>query len=215
MKKSSVLCLIAFVQSVLMAAPVATVAPLKKQTDKEFFVFTDRGSKLNHYVESGWMGDFGDMKFNKGWKENPGKGETCIKVTYSGERKQGAGWTGIYWQSPANNWGDKRGGYDLSYYEKVTFLARGEKGGEIIDKFMVGGITGQAEEGDSDESATDFIELTKDWKKYEIDLKGRDMKHIIGGFGFALNADSNPKGATFYLDEIAFSKGKIQEASAK
>jgi hypothetical protein len=50
------------------------------------------------------------------------------------------------------------------------------------------------------------VELTKDWKKYEISLTGLDIKHIIGGFGFAANADSNPNGFTLYLDDIRFEK---------
>lgn len=178
----------------------------QKQISDQFFVFTERGSRENHYIASGWMGDFGDIKFNGGFKANAAKGETSMQIKYTAERKQGAGWSGIYWQMPANNWGDKRGGYDLGNYHKLTFMARGEKGGEYIDKFMVGGITGQTEEGDSDEASTDATELSKDWKKYEIDLTGRDLSHMIGGFGFAINAEMNPTGATFYLDEVVFEK---------
>ena len=188
-----------------------------------FYVFTERGSRLNHYIPSGWMGDFGDLKFNPGWKEKVEKpkskdakkpkdagekDETCIQIKYSGERKQGAGWAGIYWQHPANNWGDKRGGYDLSGYSKLTFWARGENGTEVVDKFFIGGITGQTEEGDSDEASVSPVELTKDWKVYEIDLTGRDLSHIIGGFGFAANAEANPNGFTIYVDEIKLVKGK-------
>lgn len=198
----------AVVAVVLMSGVVAVaseaIKTLPKQTDKKFYVWTDQASRLNHYVASGWMGDFGDLKFNQGWKDRPFAGTTCIKISYSGERKQGAGWAGIYWQMPANNWGDKRGGFNLSQYKKISFMARGDKGGELLDKFMIGGITGQTEEGDSDQAATDIIELTTDWKKYEIDLKGLDLTRIIGGFGFALNSDSNSSGATFYLDEIVY-----------
>src|SRR5204863_4901945 len=136
-----------------------------------------------------WMGDFGDMKFNPGWPKNAqaskkGEGkkptmvapdqDSCIQIIYSAERKQGAGWAGIYWQHPANNWGDKRGGFDLSKYTKLKFMARGEKGKETIDKFFIGGITGQTEEGDSDEASVSPVELTKDWKEYTIDLVGLD-----------------------------------------
>lgn len=186
----------------LSKADVAT----KKEMPKEFYVYTDRGSKDNHYIPSGWMGDFGDLKFNQAYTGQPAAGKTCIEVIYSAERKQGSGWAGIYWQSPANNWGDKRGGFNLTGYKKVTFMARGANGGEYLDKFLIGGITGQTEEGDTDGNDTGPIELTKDWKKYEIDLKGLDLSHIIGGFGFAMNADSNPMGATFYIDEIRFEK---------
>ena len=158
-----------------------------------FYVFTERGSRLNHYAPSGWMGDFGDLKINQGWAKgveklaakddksfNKGKDpaslkdETCIQVTYTAERKQGAGWAGIYWQNPANNWGDKKGGYNLTGYTKLTFWAKGEKGGEVVDKFYMGGITGQTEEGDSDEGSISPVKLTKDWQKYEISLTGLD-----------------------------------------
>lgn len=204
MKKIIVLSLLAFSAEILFALmPVSKLVP---QSTPSFFVFTERGSRENHFIPSGWMGDFGDLKLNGAYKVKAAKGETCIQIKYSGERKQGAGWAGIYWQMPANNWGDKRGGYDLSQYHKITFMARGEKGDEYIDKFMVGGITGQSEEGDSDEGSTDAITLTKDWKKYEIDLTGRDLSHMIGGFGFAINAEMNPSGATFYIDEVSYER---------
>lgn len=191
------------------------------QTENVFYIFTERGSRLNHYIPSGWMGDYGDIKFNTGWKDTTPKpvtkdskkskdpnvkDETCIQVKYSAERKQGAGWAGIYWQHPANNWGDKRGGYNLNGFKKMLFFARGEKGGESVDKFFIGGITGQTEEGDSDEASVSPVELTKEWKEYTIDLVGRDLSHIIGGFGMAANADTNPDGFTIYIDEIRLMK---------
>lgn len=191
-------------------------------TEDQFYIYKDRGSRLNHYIPSGWMGDYGDLKMNHGWVKDqkgakagsvdgkqaqpqPGD-DTCMQIRYTAERKQGAGWSGIYWQHPANNWGDKKGGYDLSKYSKMTFLARGEEGGETIDKFFIGGITGQTEEGDSDTASISPVTLTKDWKTYEISLKGLDMSHIIGGFGFAANADSNPNGFTIYVDEVRLEK---------
>jgi hypothetical protein len=70
----------------------------------------------------------------------------------------------------------------------------------------LGGITGQTEDGDSDEASISPVELTKEWKKYTIDLKGVDLSHIIGGFGFAANSDVNPDGFTIYLDEIQLEK---------
>jgi hypothetical protein len=199
-------------------------------TDPMFYVFTEKGSRLNHYIPSGWMGDFGDLKINNGWTKGVGKpkdakaaakkmpknkdgsamaeekDETCLQISYSGERKQGHGWAGIYWQHPANNWGDKRGGYNLTGYKKMTFWARGDKGGETIDKFFMGGISGQTEEGDSDEASVSPVTLTKEWKFYTVDLTGLDLSHIIGGFGFAANADANPDGFTLYVDEIRYEK---------
>lgn len=180
---------------------------INKPTDAEFYVYKNRGDRANHFVASGWMGDFGDLKFNQGYYPDAmDRSNTCIKVTYSAEKKQGAGWTGIYWQCPANNWGDKKGGYDLSGYSKVTFKVRGDKGTEFIDKFMVGGISGITEDGDSDAAESEPIELSTEWKLIEIPLKGLDMRKIIGGFGFAINSEMNEKGAAFYIDEIKYVK---------
>jgi len=210
--------------SAVMAATKAKPEEKKKAStasDDVFVVFTERGSRMNHYTPSGWMGDYGDLSFNQGWKDgvqkpwakddkkpkDPAwKDETCLQVKYTAQRKQGAGWAGIYWQHPANNWGDKRGGNDLSGYSKLTFWAKGAKGGEVVDKFFMGGITGQTEEGDSDEASISPVTLTKDWKKYTINLTGLDLRHIIGGFGMAANADANPDGFIIFIDEIYYEK---------
>ncbi len=209
---------------VFSAVAIAQAAP-KKDKPEIFFIYTESGSKLNHYAESGWMGDHADLKFDPRWtksvakpaqkaKKSKKKGddpallkdETCMKVTYTAERKQGNGWAGIYWQQPANNWGDKKGGFDLTGYSKMLLWARGEKGGETIDKFQLGGIAGKTEEGDSDDAYIGPIVLTDKWTEYSIDLTGLDLSHIIGGFMFVVNADSNPNGITFYMDEVRLVK---------
>lgn len=217
MKKMSLLSVAALMAGSLFAAPAANTsaapaaapAVAAAAADDTLVVFTERGSRANRYAPSGWMGDFGDLKMNAGWvreDKKDSKENTCIQIKYSAERKQGAGWAGIYWQNPANNWGDKKGGFDLTKYTKLTFWARGEKGGETVEKFFMGGITGQTEEGDSDEAAVTKIKLTPEWKQYTVDLKGLDLSHIIGGFGFAVSADSNPSGLTMYIDEIRYEK---------
>lgn len=194
-----------YIVMVILCASTVLASAEKQEMPKQFYIYTEAGSKLNHYIPSGWMGDYGDLKINPRPKAKPASGSTCLEIKYSGERKQDAGWAGIYWQTPANNWGDKKTkGFNLSKYKKLKFFARGERGGEIIDNFGVGGISGQTEEGDSDQATISQIELTKDWKEYEISLAGMDMSRIIGGFYFATNADVNPNGVTMYLDEIRF-----------
>lgn len=192
MKKSIVIVM--FLMGLAHAAP-----------KENFYVYTDAGSRLNHFIPSGWMGDYGDLKMSQRSKVKAAQGQSCIEISYSGERKQQNGWAGIYWQYPADNWGNKKvKGYDLRKYKKLSFYVKGAKGGEYIDKFFVGGITGQTEAGDTDQVNSDAVELTKQWELVSVDLKGADLSHIIGGFGFALNADMNPNGATFYIDEIVF-----------
>ncbi|MBU1077881.1 MAG: hypothetical protein KKH98_11355 [Spirochaetes bacterium] len=166
-----------------------------------FYIYDDFRSKLNNYIPSGWMGDHGDIKIQDNHKTDPKKGKTCMKIIYSAEKKQGAGWAGIYWQNPANNWGTQKGGFDLTGAKKILFYAKGEKGGEIMEvKF--GGITGQY--SDSDSASTGPIELTKKWKLYEIDLTDLDLSYIGGGFCVVFTANDNPDGCTFYFDEVFY-----------
>lgn len=174
----------------------------KKREAMPFYVYADRSSLNNHFIPSGWMGDYGDIKYDSTSKEDPYLGDSCMKITYSAKATQGARWAGICWQNPANNWGNADAGFDLSRATKLTFWARGEKGGERIEEFKSGGIMGEF--SDSDSSTIGPVILNKEWTQYTIDLKGKDMSYIIGGFCWSTNIDNNPEGATFYLDEIKY-----------
>jgi len=169
---------------------------------KGFKVYTDARSPDNHYIPAGYMGDYSDIKIEAASFDNPHGGTTCIKVTYSNAVSQGARWAGLYWQSPANNWGDRKGGFDLTGATKLTFWARGANGGERVEEFKMGGITGLYP--DSDIAGIGPVMLTTDWQKYEIDLNGKDLSYISGGFCWGTNIDVNPDGATFYLDDIKY-----------
>jgi hypothetical protein len=185
---------------VLLCATLAQAAA----TPDVFYVYSDKGSRTNHFIPSGWMGDYGDLRLDDANKEDPEDGTTAIKWTYSAQAKQGANWTGCFWQQPPNNWGDKPGGYDLTGYKKLTFWAKGAKGGENIAEFKVGGITG--EHGDTDSTGIGPVVLTSKWKKYTIDLADRNLSHIVGGFAWSASKDDNPDGFVIYLDEIRFEK---------
>jgi len=185
-----------------------TGAALSATPDKNvFYVYHDKADHANHFIPSGWMGDYGDLKLNDADTSNPKEGRTDIKITYSGEAKQGANWSGMYWQNPANNWGEKMGGYDLTGYKKLTFWAKGlRKDGKpvIINEFKVGGITG--EHADSDAASIGPIELSSTWKSFTIDLADKSLVNIIGGFCWAASHDNNPGGFELYLDEIRYEK---------
>ncbi len=174
----------------------------KKSEEMPFYIYADRGSISNHYIASGWMGDYSDIKLDVGSGDDPYFGLTCIKIDYLNQVSQGARWAGIYWQNPANNWGSMDGGFDLSKATKLTFWARGQKGGERIEELKIGGIMG--EHSDSDSAGIGPVVLTKEWKQYTIDLTGKDLSYILGGFAWSTNIDVNPEGITFYLDEIRY-----------
>jgi hypothetical protein len=148
------------------------------------------------------MGDYADLKIDDGNATDPADGRSAFKIAYSGKSSQGANWVGFYWQHPANNWGEKPGGFDLTGMKRLTFWARGEDGNEKIAEFKVGGITG--EHGDSDSASIGPVTLTKEWKKYTIDLADKNLSHLVGGFAWSASRDDNPNGFVLYLDEIRF-----------
>lgn len=115
---------------------------------------------------------------------------------YRGPQPGGVGWAGVYWQSPANNWGTVPGpaGYDLSRASRLTFWVRGQTGAERI-QFLVGGITGRY--GDSLQPAvkTPVLTLSTEWQEVTIPLTGMDLTHVIGGFGWVATSQDNPSGA--------------------
>ena len=171
------------------------------QPFKAFAIYTDRLPRHTHYAPSGYMGD-SDLSMSGAYTGTPDGQGPCLKINYKASGPKG--WSGIYWQDPANNWGDVpgRAGYDLRGATKVTFWAHGENGGEKIHEFRIGGIVGQYP--DSDVASLTNVKLTKDWKTFSIDLKGKDLRHIIGGFGFLVNKAENPGGMVFYLDDIVY-----------
>jgi len=175
----------------------------------KFYIYTDKNSPTNRFIPSGWMGDYGDLKFNDQSQESPFSGSTCIKVTYTAQRSQQQGWAGIYWQSSSNNWGDKQTGFDLTGFNKLTFWARGKDGGEVITLVKVGGIqTTPAGEAvkypDTVSKEYGPLRLTKEWQKYEINLAGLDLSYVNGGFCIIFNADQAGKEQTIYLDDISY-----------
>ncbi len=181
------------------------LAPNQIQENKfqPFSIYSDKGGRDNHFTPSGFMPDGKCLSINEVWTENCHSGKTCIRIDYDiACSKQGAKWAGIYWQNPPNNWGSRKGGYNLTGATKLTFYAKGEKGDEYIKEFDVGGITGDFP--DSDSAIMADVRLTNEWKQYTIDLRGKDLSFVSGGFAFSTNTDVNPEGCIFYLDEIKF-----------
>ena len=160
----------------------------------------------SQFVASGWMGDAEQGKkyvqFNEAWKESPHTAPSCIKVVYSPGPN---GWGGVYWQNKPDNWGDKPGeNLSQAGYHKITFWARGQNGGEVVD-FKAGGIgTDGKPYKDSFEAKLGRTTLEKVWKPYTIDLANKDLSSVIGGFCWVASQTANQKGLTFYLDDITF-----------
>jgi len=161
------------------------------------------------YVPSGFMGDGKAGKkyvqINEAYKDDSKAHPTCIKVSYIAGPEQ---WAGMYWLNKADNWGDKPGDdFSAKSFTKITFYARGEKGGEVIE-FKAGGVDATAEGKkykDSLEVSTGKLTLDKAWKQYTIPLdKRNDLSSVIGIFCWTSNTSANPDGFVFYLDAIQY-----------
>ncbi|MFN0118559.1 MAG: OmpA family protein [Elusimicrobiota bacterium] len=176
-----------------------------KETKLPLVVYGESGSQQPQFIASGYMGDGTALKITSFDESAPlrlnQKGRSCIRVSYSAKGR--LGWAGMYWLTPANNWAKIKGaGFNLSHANKLTFWMRGARGGEEISQIKIGGLVGPYP--DTDGITYGPIKLTREWKEYEIDLMGKDLRHIAGGFSFSVRKLDNPYGATFFVDEIFF-----------
>ncbi|MBU0469462.1 MAG: hypothetical protein KKD07_05900 [Candidatus Omnitrophica bacterium] len=174
-----------------------------KNSFKPFYIYSNKGSRENHYVPSGFMPNGKCLAFSDAYTENCYSEETCMRIVYGVQcSREDQNWAGIYWLNPPNNWGQRKGGYNLTGAQKLSFWAKGENGGEQIQEITIGGITGNYP--DSDIAVIGPIILTKEWKQYTVDLRGKDLSYISGGFSWTTSADVNAQSCIFYLDEIKF-----------
>ena len=183
-----------------IAVSSATATVSKESAFEPFYVYEDFKSNKNHYSPSGWMGDIASLKLFPDCEQEAYEGTYCIKLEYKpSDVKQ---WVGVYWQHPANNWGDKKGGYNLTGAKQLSFWAKGAEGKEVLSEVKIGGISGVY--SDSDVAWLKGIKLSRTWKKYTINLSKSDLSSISGGFCVVLSKKDNPAGCIIYLDEIKY-----------
>ncbi|GJL53565.1 MAG: hypothetical protein NPIRA02_06970 [Nitrospirales bacterium] len=101
-------------------------------------------------------------------------------------------------------------GVDLTGATRLIFWARGQQGGEQIEFFM-GGVGRDPMTGNPTTSfpgstpvVKQSVTLTSTWQQYEIDVANHDLSYVLGGFGWIANAQKNPRGAVFFLDDIQY-----------
>lgn len=172
--------------------PPAPQAPL-------FYVYQDHNSTENHFTLShitpgnDAQGRNDGITFDTASRPDESGAGSAIAIEYKMDNLYNLVYSGIFWQ-------DLTQGFNLSPQTKLVFKARGELGGEIIDRFAIGGYHSD----DSTHWTNGPITLSNNWKTYTFDLTGVDLSNIITGFYFRLSRYDNPNGAKFYLDEIRF-----------
>lgn len=189
----------------LSSQAIAADQPSEDTTNpfKPFYIYSEKGSRENHYVPSGFMPNGRCIEFNDTWTQNCHSGKTCIKIVYDLQcSREDERWAGIYWLNPPNNWGTRKGGFDLTGAKRLTFWAKGNQGGEQIQEFTVGGISGDYP--DSDTAVIGPVILSNQWRQYTIDLRGKDLSYISGGFAWTTSEDVNGNACVFYLDDMRF-----------
>ncbi len=173
-------------------APV-TIA-LGQKAQLPLTVYAEDG-EAQTYIPAGWMGDTKSIKLDPASTEQPHAGKTCLRCDFAAD----AGWGGVTWQNPAGDWGDRGGGYDLTGAKKLTFWARGAKGGETLN-VEFGTLAKPKKFFDTGHGKLGPITLTADWKQYDLDVTGLDLTRIKTGFVWTLASPGHP--VTFYLDDV-------------
>ena len=148
------------------------------------------------FAASGYMGSIDSLKLDDTCEDQPHSGEHCTRVTFD----RNDDWGGVVWQHPANDWGDKPGGFDLTGAKELSFWARGSSGGERIT-FGMGVIGDDKPFSDTCKNERQFL-LTEKWKEYSIDLEGEDLQRIKSGFFFSLTSQGKP--VEFFLDSVEY-----------
>ncbi|MCR5520743.1 MAG: hypothetical protein K6F44_02395 [Lachnospiraceae bacterium] len=201
------------------------LAVLGRKLDEQFeriYVYTDHGDTENHFTQkaklAGYDGELvKDMDENYG--SDPATGSSCIRCHVITESPNSfGGWlflngymtdTG---EGPFLNNGTSTGqSVDLKGAKDLSFMAKGEKGGETVEFYTCGfgydGATGRrtTEYADSAKKQSTTVTLTKEWKTYHIDLKAENLCKVTLGFGFTLYGNlSGDSDNIFYIDDIRF-----------
>jgi hypothetical protein len=151
------------------------------------------------YVPSGWMGDAKSIRLDPTHMENPFAGKTSLRCEFAANM----GWGAVAWQHPAQDWGDQRGGFDLSAAKRLVFYARGETGGEEVS-FSFGMIGPEKKYFDTAKRSLGKVKLTRDWKRYEIRLDDLPTQENLTRIktGFVWSVASNGRPIIFYLDDV-------------
>jgi hypothetical protein len=169
----------------------------KARTPLPFYVYHD-GFEGMPWTPSGWMGAIESLSLDGHHTDRPKDGVACIEMRFTGAIGT---WVGVAWQHPVNNWGDQEGGYDLSGARYLELWARGKYGSERLN-IGVGLLGPDKAHPDSSKTTVEGLRLTREWQRYRIPLKKRDLSSLKTGFVVTLSGEGSP--VTVYLDSIRF-----------
>lgn len=182
--------------------PIRVDAPIKIATGRSAklpLVVYSEATDEPTFIASGWMGDTKSIKLDPASTDKPYAGKTSLRCEFSAT----TGWGGVAWQHPASDWGDQKGGFDLTGAKRLTFYARGDKGGEEVS-FSFGAIGREKKYFDTAKGSLGKVTLTRDWQRFEIKLdslkNNENLTRIKTGFIWSVGSGKEP--IVFFLDGI-------------
>jgi hypothetical protein len=123
------------------------------------------------------------------------------KITFESR----GGFGGFCWKNRAGNEGEAAGdNLSAAGYRRISFWARGEKGGEVAE-FRAGGLGNvKTRHRDSFDVSAGKIKLAAGWHDYTIFVKDADLSSVMTPFCVLLYREDNADGAVVYVDDIEY-----------
>lgn len=166
----------------------------------------------DYFAPSGWAGDAasGGLAVPECDRDRePGAEGNCHLFEYTPMPPAipgSASWAGVFFQYPEGNWGEYAGLSIAPGAQRVSFLAAGASGGEIVT-FRAGGIGDPNAGTCADEFDRDVtVRLSQDFQRYEIDLQDAPYSRVISPFSWKISkvlfSGESPETISFYLDDL-------------
>jgi len=163
-----------------------------------------------YFAPSGFMGDGADgvslLAETESCAPRPdGARGDCYRFTYTPATQL---WAGVYWQFPANNWGNAEGKQIKPGATQVAFYASSAAGGEKLD-VTIGGIHDLMLPYQDSISVKGSFTLTTEMTRYTVDLSATPYDRVIGGFSWATSYPEGTDPTTaapivLYLDDVVW-----------
>ncbi|MGH9847376.1 MAG: hypothetical protein ACREEM_52450, partial [Blastocatellia bacterium] len=218
----------------LVPGNIQYLARVMDQFHDRFPVYDDVSSAGNHFhTLTKFPNQSALVTINGSYSPDKHSGATSIRCAFM---PGGVNFGGFNFQNgvlpsgavaPVPNFGTVlNAGVNLTGATALTFWARGAAGGEVVDFFVGGvgwtgsvvnspctpGFPGPCPAPDSTPAVLTTITLTTQWTKYSIDLTGRNLSYVLGGFSWGVNGALNPAGAVFFLDDIQYELSPVRRA---
>jgi hypothetical protein len=115
------------------------------------------------------------------------------------------GFGGFCWKNRAGNEGEAAGdNLSAAGYRRISFWAKGEKGGEVAE-FRAGGLGNvKTRHRDSLDVTAGKIKLNAGWHEYSIYVIDADLSSVMTPFCVLLYREDNADGAVVYVDDIEY-----------